>query len=248
MESEVINPKFMKALIRCYLLQKQARIRVFHNRRFIKQLIQVFKWQRDIKRQVEAANKIPSDDSRQHDLLSNPVPPKSPASSAEESGYFPKLVKLENGIVSLGENPNTEATILSVETSAELNSSERSPPLQFRRLSTHTPPISPRCSSPQSPTSLRPPVESTQSFRLSEIDHDTDQTSNRVAAKRESVTDLDIVRRNLWLLIVRKDVIQAYRRKVSFKEQKQLKSRSIAYRCQTHFKEFHRHNNKHNQD
>lgn len=57
-----------------------------------------------------------------------------------------------------------------------------------------------------------------------------------------AVADVDIMRRNLWLMIVRKEVLHAQRRKMSFKEHKIVKSKSLAHRCIGHLKEFKRRN------
>lgn len=174
MEVETISPTFMKALIRCYLLQKQARKKVFHHGRFFKQIIKVFRWQRKIRRQV--AKNIGTNDT-------SPRPPL-----------------LVHDSIAL-ESPHSQASSSSGDTTNGL----------------------------QNPPSGKS-IQNTNAIRTS--------------ARREPVTDLDIVRRNLWLMIVRKDIVQAHRRKVTFKEQKLLKSRSIALKCQSHFKDFHRLNNK----
>lgn len=70
------------------------------------------------------------------------------------------------------------------------------------------------------------------------------QDESPSSGKESAGADLDIMRRNLWLMIVRKDIIQAHRKKVSFRDHKLLKTKTIAYRCQSHFKEFQRLNNK----
>lgn len=112
MEIETINPFFMRALLKCHMFQQQARKKVSHNRRFFKQVLKVFKWQRRIRRKI-GLNK-------------------------SSAGYPPE----------------------------------------------------------------------------------------------------DIVRRNLWLMIVRKDIVQAHRRKVALREQKLLKARIVAHRCLSHFEQF----------
>lgn len=46
-----------------------------------------------------------------------------------------------------------------------------------------------------------------------------------------SLTDIDIVRRNLWLMIARKEVILAQRRRSYYREQKISRARAMAHRC-----------------
>lgn len=135
MDNQVINPVFLKALIRCHLLSKETRRRVNHNKRFLKQSLKVFRWSREIRRQ-----------EFNRDLIEEP---------------------------------------------------------------------------PQ--TSKSPPT-----------------LDQKDVLKQESGADLDIVRRNLWTMIVRKDIIQAYRRKVSHKEQRLLKFKTIAYRCQSHLSDLNK--------
>lgn len=148
METATINPIFIKALVRCYLLKREARKRVFHNKCFYRQVLKVHKWRSQIKKRVETNN-------------------ISSSSSSIRSTS------------SAGSNASTDDT--------------------------------------QQPSSLR----------------------------NESQADIDIVRRNLWLMIVRKDVIHAQRRKTHSREQKLIKSRAIAQKCMTHRKDFHKnHNNK----
>lgn len=77
-----------------------------------------------------------------------------------------------------------------------------------------------------------------------ELSQDDATPNSKALAKREIIADLDIVRRNLWLIMVRKDIAQAHRRKVTLKEQKLLKARTIAHRCQSHFKQFQEQHNK----
>lgn len=119
METQSIDPRFMKALVKCYLLQKEARSKVFHDRRVLKHMLKVFKWKRLIR----------------HDILISKTPIKS-----------------------------------------------------------EIPPASDR---------------------------------------------LDQARRNLWLVIVRKDVIQAHKQKMTLKEHRIIESRLIAYKCQSYFHKFH---------
>lgn len=64
----------------------------------------------------------------------------------------------------------------------------------------------------------------------------------QIRTASSAVADLD--RKKLWRLIVRRDIIQAHRRKVAFIEHKLLTTRFIAYRCQSYFKEFKESNNK----
>lgn len=148
MDTDIIEPRFMKALMRCYLLQKQAKRSLFRNRRFYHQVLKVYKWQHKIKNQIEAKK------------------------------------------------------------------------------------------------------------------HCNEKPSSPQLASNSLETDSDEVRKSLWLTIVRKDIVQAYKRKVRFREFKIMKSKTVAYRCQSHFKEFHRmkqqrdrqrriqskNNNKHKQD
>lgn len=123
MDSNRIDPIFMRALVKCHRLHKEARKKVFHNRRVLVQMLKVFKWQRRIRNKILSSN---------------------------------------------------------------------------------------------------------------------NQTQERKAvAKKESITDLDIVRRNLWLVIVRKDIVQAHKRKMTLKEHKLVRSRSVAQRCRSYLKEFH---------
>lgn len=123
MDTKRIDPVFMKALVKCHRLHKEARKKVFHNRRVLMQMLKVFKWQRRIRHKILSSN--------------NQV------------------------------------------------------------------------------------------------------QERKVATKKESITDLDIVRRNLWLVIVRKDIVQAHKRKMTLKEHKLVKSRSVAQRCRSYLKEFH---------
>lgn len=170
METEIINPVFMKALLRCYIFQKQARKKVFHNRRFFKQVLKVFRWQRRIKRQIKANNNSTGYPLKPSLLLQDSITLKISHPQISELGITSNKIEID--------------------------------PYQT--------PIS------------RPLIN----------------PNLRVLTKRETVTDLDIVRRNLWLMIVRKDVIQAQRRKAAFREQKLLKARMVAYRCQSHYEQF----------
>lgn len=133
-----IDSRFFKTLLRCYLLQKQVKTKVFHQKLFIEQAFKVFRWQRRIRNQVATNNGS-----------LNPHNGTSP----------PQIVSTSNGIVPLQDGP-----------------------------------------------------------------------------------DFDIVRRNLWLMIVRKEVIQAQKRRVTIREQGLIKSRHLAYRCQLHLRDFHRKN------
>lgn len=85
-------------------------------------------------------------------------------------------------------------------------------------------------------SSLRSPeseeyLTCSSSISQSSLERDQRTTSNH---DNYTGTDLDIVRKNIWLSMVRKDVIQAYRRRASFKEHKILKSKMIAHRCLSH--------------
>lgn len=52
--------------------------------------------------------------------------------------------------------------------------------------------------------------------------------------RKQITTDVDIVRRNLWLTIVRNDILRAYSQRAAFREHKIKKSRSIALQCEQH--------------
>lgn len=49
-----------------------------------------------------------------------------------------------------------------------------------------------------------------------------------------SLTDIDIVRKNLWLMIARKEVILAQRRRSYYREQKISRARAVADRCRAY--------------
>lgn len=182
METETINPSFMKTLIRCYLLQKQAKKKVFHDGCFLKQVLKVFKWQSKIKRQIK---------------LKNIESPKESPPQASSSSIIQDPVSVET--------QKSPSNVSQTSSGKEVSSSNQQSTLR---------------------SSQKPKF-----FTL--------------MLKSKTVGDLDTVRRNLWHIIVRKDIVQAHRRKVNFREQKLLKSRAIAYRCQSHFQEFHKQNNKH---
>lgn len=57
-----------------------------------------------------------------------------------------------------------------------------------------------------------------------------------VSKKNKAIRDNDTARLNLWLMIVRKDVIQAHQRRREFQEVKVIKTRLIARQCQSKVK------------
>lgn len=56
MDFETIDPLFMKTLVRCHLLQREAREKFFHNRPIFKQILKAYKCERRIRDQIEASN------------------------------------------------------------------------------------------------------------------------------------------------------------------------------------------------
>lgn len=118
------------------------------------------------------------------------------------------------------------------------------------------------CSTPPSITSIQTPILqqesilstistlSSGSFASSTESSITDEfiCSQNVVIKKESFAETRLTRKDIWLMIVRNDVLEAQKRKLAFKEQKLLKTKMIALRCQSHFIEFQRLNNKQKQD
>ena len=164
--TETINPKFLKALIDCYMLQKQVRKRVFHNKRFYKQVVKVFKWKQQIKEQIR--------DEQTSESGSTPSQPSTSYSSFSPS-------------------------------SSSINHDHFDP-------------------NPNAPNGMVPSLKQ-------ESQDDT-----------ATVANVDIVRRNLWLMIARNEIIHAHKRKMHLHEQKLIKNRAVAQRCLAHIKEFRRQN------
>lgn len=204
METETINPIFMKALIKCYLLQRQARKRVFHNRRFFQHLLQVFKWRRRIRKQIDVIKLDKTHETSNSYLLPSHLAAQECKSNVSKSPA-PKIKQ----------EPVESNSDVQQQTVHEQNNPQPQKPQP----------------EPDQPLS----EQSTQQERKGS----GEKRQRPKKAKSTNSTkraDIDIVRRNLWLMIARKDIIQAYRRRLNFREQKLLKTRAIAYRCQTQAK------------
>lgn len=218
MDTETIDPRFMKALIRCYLLQEKAKRRVFYNRRFFRQVLKVYKWQNKIKSNIEASKIFDEEQSFSNKVIS--PPPKDQVDSVAG-----------NEKICIKEERNSTQTLTPPQTANDEPSGNIH--IVSRDLVTTT----------------TPPRTVNEKPQASFDDVKKDSTPPPTTITPENANDVisadsDIVRRNLWLMIVRQDIAQAYRRKVSFREQKILKSRAIAQRCQLHSKEFYRLNQK----
>lgn len=72
-----------------------------------------------------------------------------------------------------------------------------------------------------------------------------------VVDEPKPMANVDIIRRNLWMMIVRKEILPAQRRRANFRHEKLRKSKMAAHRCQSHFNLTSRRNqisrNSHNQ-
>ena len=127
----VMDPTFMKSLIKCHLMRVHARNRVFQNKYFYKHLIKVFKWKSQIAQEAAA-------------------------------------------------NRRNQASEIDISKNCDTNDSGK------------------------------PEV------------------------------DIEIIRRNIWLELVRKDILPAHRRRVNFRNDRLHKSKSTAHRCASHHNVFMR--------
>lgn len=275
MDTETIDPRFMKALMRCYLLQKKAKKRVFYNRQFFHQVLKVYKWQNRIKSSIEAAKSSDgkASSSNEFDLPQNHLSPKNQVDEGfdnekicvkEERNSPPSPPPLSPRS-SPRSSPLPSAPTSSPPESLPESSKSSSSSLQDSKpastivltASTTTPQDTTDgyVAMSETETCISPPIErstsmdTTNQIPVKKLNSsialsDTNTKNNTLhlpqTTSEGNLADFDIVRRNLWLMIVRQDIALAYKRKVSFREHKILKTRAIAHRCQLHSKDFHR--------
>lgn len=74
-----------------------------------------------------------------------------------------------------------------------------------------------------------------QPSAIASVLHESAAAAKAAAANgQQPMANVDIIRRNLWLMIVKKEILPAHRRRMNFRTEKLHKTRLAAHRCLSH--------------
>ena len=100
---------------------------------------------------------------------------------------------------------------------------------------------------------INSPHRQSQAPAIASVLHESAAAAKAAAANgQQPMANVDIIRRNLWLMIVRKEILPAHRRRQNFRHEKFQKTKTAAHRCVSqfngHFRKQFKTNNINNQN